>query len=105
MFHRPLPPLCGLGLNIEMALDSTETGLESVYTDTGGDTTVERTECLYCHLIIEKPRKGKRFCNNKHRWLYHNVYKKDELKAFAEEINDLLEKHGLLRKCSPGKET
>jgi hypothetical protein len=81
-----------------MALESTQMALESVYTDTGGDTITERAECLYCHLKIEKPRKGKRFCNSKHRWLYHNVTKKNELKAFAEEINDLLEKHGLLRK-------
>ena len=61
-------------------------------------------KCLLpgCDVLIENPvvKNGeiKKFCSNKHRWLYHNVHKKNELKAFAEEINDLLERHGLLRK-------
>jgi len=83
-----------------MAAEQTETRPEGVYTETGGETIVQ-IHCLFCGGLIEKPRKGKRFCSNKHRWFFHNTARTketNELKAFAEEINDLLEKHGLLRK-------
>lgn len=43
------------------------------------------------------PRKDKRFCNDKCRWKYSNNLMRAWLQAFAEEINDLLERHGLLR--------
>jgi hypothetical protein len=88
-------------IGVKMATESTETGQESVYTDNSHQVVADESRCLYCRSAM-KPRKGKLFCNNKHRWLYHNVVQKNELKAFAEEINDLLEKHGLLRNRNGG---
>jgi hypothetical protein len=84
------------GVALNMNGKATESGLEGVYTLEDVSSPIDPAKCLYCGLEILLKRKGKKFCNKKHRWLFHNLSQKNQLRAFAQDMLASLKRHGLI---------